>query len=222
VEERGTGFVLRTYPLTETSLIVHWLTREQGRLATVAKGARRPQSPFRGKLDLFFHADFAFARSRRSELHTLRELSLLQTYPALRRDLDRLRQAAYLSALIEASTETDTPLAAAYALFRSFLDLLAQKPAQPIFVHTFEIKWLNELGLLPEPASLPLTPGARQLMGKMHAFAWNNITCLLPSPGQLAEINRYLEHLLRQQLERVPRGRSEALTRVDSCPREIP
>jgi DNA repair protein RecO (recombination protein O) len=76
MDERAQGLVLRVYPLTETSLIVHWLTRDQGRLATVAKGARRPKSPFRGKLDLFYMADFSFGRSRRSELHTLREVSL--------------------------------------------------------------------------------------------------------------------------------------------------
>ena len=33
--------ILRTRPLTETSLIVHWLTRDFGRISTVAKGARR-------------------------------------------------------------------------------------------------------------------------------------------------------------------------------------
>ena len=38
---RTTGLVLRTRPLTETSLIVQWLTRDFGRVATVAKGARR-------------------------------------------------------------------------------------------------------------------------------------------------------------------------------------
>jgi recombinational DNA repair protein (RecF pathway) len=40
--ESATGLVLRIRPLTETSLIVHWLTPDLGRLATVAKGARRP------------------------------------------------------------------------------------------------------------------------------------------------------------------------------------
>ena len=81
--ETATGLVLRTRPLTETSLIVHWLTPGLGRLATVAKGARRPKSPFRGKLDLFYLADFSFSRSRRSELHTLREVSLRETHSAL-------------------------------------------------------------------------------------------------------------------------------------------
>ena len=69
----ATGLILRTRPLTETSLIVHWLTPDFGRMATAAKGAHRANSPFAGKLDLFYAADFSFSRSRRSDLHTLRE-----------------------------------------------------------------------------------------------------------------------------------------------------
>ena len=61
--ERATGVVLRTWPLTDTSLIVHWLTPSHGRLATAAKGAHRPKSPFRGKLDLFYAAQFSFTRT---------------------------------------------------------------------------------------------------------------------------------------------------------------
>ena len=72
MEERSQGIILRIRPLTESSLIVHWLAPESGRLSTVAKGAKRPKSPFRGKLDLFFAAEFSFHRSRRSDLHTLR------------------------------------------------------------------------------------------------------------------------------------------------------
>ena len=101
MDERATGLILRTRPLTETSLIVNWLTPEFGRLSTVAKGARRPKSPFRGKLDLFYLADFSFARSRRSDLHTLREVSLRELHPGLREDFGRLQQASYATALIE-------------------------------------------------------------------------------------------------------------------------
>ena len=80
MDERSIGVILRVRPLTETSLIVHWLTPDLGRVATVAKGARRPKSPFRGKLDLFYEADFSFQRSRRSELHNLREVVLRETH----------------------------------------------------------------------------------------------------------------------------------------------
>ena len=99
MEERATGLILRTRPLTDTSLIVLWLTPELGRVATVAKGARRANSPFRGKLDLFYLADFSFARSRRSDLHTLREIVLREPHEVLRRNLAVLRQAAYASML---------------------------------------------------------------------------------------------------------------------------
>src|SRR5437588_5781863 len=110
MDERAQGIVLRVYPLTETSLIVRWLTRELGRIATVAKGARRAKSPFRGKLDLFYLADFSFSRSRRSELHTLREVVLSETHSALREELAWFQQASYCAALAEQPTETETPL----------------------------------------------------------------------------------------------------------------
>src|SRR3954463_6728725 len=99
--ETARGVILRTRPLTETSLIVNWLTPDLGRISTVAKGARRPKSPFRGKLDLFYELDFSFQRRRRSELHTLREVSVRDMHPDLRRELAHLQQAAYAATLIE-------------------------------------------------------------------------------------------------------------------------
>ncbi|MGI8966741.1 MAG: DNA repair protein RecO, partial [Limisphaerales bacterium] len=50
-DERARGLIIRVRPLTETSFIICWLTPNFGRISTVAKGARRSKSPFRGKLD---------------------------------------------------------------------------------------------------------------------------------------------------------------------------
>src|SRR5271154_3974949 len=124
--ESAHGIILRTRLLTETSLIVHWLTPESGRIATVAKGARRAKSPFLGKLDLFYEADFAFARSRKTDLHTLREINLRETNKHLRDDILKLHRAAYAVALIEQVTETETPLPAVFNLLRDFLKLLGR------------------------------------------------------------------------------------------------
>jgi DNA repair protein RecO (recombination protein O) len=126
--ETAAGLVLRTRLLTETSLIVHWLTPTLGRLATVAKGARRPKSPFHGKLDLFYLADFSFSRSRRSELHTLREVSLRQTHGGLREELARLQQACYCAALVELATEMETPLGGVFELMMGLLGQLVAGP----------------------------------------------------------------------------------------------
>ena len=129
--ETATGLVFRTRLLTETSLIVQWLTPNFGRVATVAKGARRAKSPFRGKLDLFYLADLSFSRSPRSELHTLREVSLRETHSALRQDLALLRQASYCAALIERATETDTPLPHVFDLMLGLLRHILAHPPQP-------------------------------------------------------------------------------------------
>jgi DNA repair protein RecO (recombination protein O) len=47
------GFVLHTYPFRETSLVVEVFTRHHGRMALVARGARRPRSALRGQVQPF-------------------------------------------------------------------------------------------------------------------------------------------------------------------------
>lgn len=213
MDERTTGIILRTRPLTETSLIVHWLTGELGRLATVAKGARRANSPLRGKLDVFYRAEFSFARSRRSDLHTLREVALVETHPALRQDLQRLRQAAYCAALIEQTTETETPLTELFALFGAVLAHLGREPVSAKTVLAFETRLLSELGLGPDAAAEALTPGARQLLSRFATADWPALTPVRLSTAQEQELSGFLHGFLSYHLGRIPSGRLAALGR---------
>ena len=212
--ERCTGIVLRTRRLTDTSLIVHWLTAEFGRLATVAKGALRPKSPLRGKLDLFFKADFNFVRSRRSELHTLREVSVVDAHVALRQDLGWLHQASYCAAFIEQATETETPLPAVFELMNSLLDHLPRQPAQALTLFAFETKMLSELGLSPDFAKTSLTAGTTEILRRLAAIDWPGLPRLRLSPAQEMEINRFLHGFLIYHLGRLPKNRSGALGRI--------
>src|SRR5580765_1767973 len=188
MDERASGLILRVYPLTETSLIIHWLTREFGRIATVAKGARRIKSPFRGKLDLFYSAEFTFARSRRSELHNLREISLRETHSALRRDLTILQQASYCAALVEQATEKETPLPEVFELMDGLLRYLPNQPAQAQTVFSFELRLLDELGLAPDLAKSKLTEGARQLVKAFTREDWQTLSRFKVSELQLTEL----------------------------------
>jgi len=47
------AFILHTYPYRETSLIVEAFTEQYGRVAMIAKGAKRPRSEMRGVLQAF-------------------------------------------------------------------------------------------------------------------------------------------------------------------------
>jgi DNA repair protein RecO (recombination protein O) len=209
--ETAAGLIVRTRPLTETSLIVHWLTPDLGRLATVAKGARRPKSPFAGKLDLFYAADFSFQRSRRSELHTLREVVLKETHAALRRELGYLQQASYAAALIEQTTEMETPLPEIFSLMSGFLKHLPAQPPQPQTLFAFEIKLLSELGLQPDLEKDRLGPDIKQLLRVFLVSDWQALGRLKLSHSQVTELRHYLQGFLLHHIGRLPPTRNRLL-----------
>ncbi len=209
--ERAHGLILRTRLFTETSLIVNWLTAGFGRISTVAKGARRPKSPFRGRLDLFYEADFTFNRSRRSDLHTLSEVSPGHGHEILRRELGALRQVSYCAALIEQSTEKETPLPHAYELITGLLGHLQEKSLQPQTVFAFELKLLDDLGLKPDWRNTRLTPGARQIANVLLEQEWPAIARMRLSTGQISELGQFLHGFLIFHLGRIPRGRAPAI-----------
>jgi DNA repair protein RecO (recombination protein O) len=207
----ATGLILRTRPLTETSLIVHWLTPEFGRIATVAKGARRHKSPFLGKLDLFYLADFSFSRSRRSDLHPLLEVNLRETHGAIREDILKLQQAAYATNFIEQATETETPLPAVYELLREFLDCLCQQKTAAQLILAFELKLLLELGLEPNLSESNLAAGTKKIAGILAQEDWAAGLRLKLTTAQTTELRQFLHGFLIFHLGRLPKGRAAAL-----------
>ena len=65
-------YVLHTYPFKETSLVVELFSKQFGRVAAIAKGARRPRSAMRGMLQSFQMLSGAW--SGKNELKTLHSL----------------------------------------------------------------------------------------------------------------------------------------------------
>lgn len=191
MEERAHGIILRTRPLTETSLIVQWLTAEAGRISTVAKGARRNKSPFMGKLDLYYEAEFSFQRARKSSLHVLREVSLKSTRASLRTELAALEMAARAGRWIEKMTEEETPLAEVFELFRAFLDELAQGPVNQNLAIVFEVRLLELLGLGPELSGLK--SGSARALELLARMEWGTVRRVKLSAGQFEEIAGFLE-----------------------------
>jgi DNA repair protein RecO (recombination protein O) len=154
--EKAEGILIRKTLLTDTSLIVHWCTREHGILRTAAKGARRPGSPFAGKLDLFYTADFTWGRSKRGDLHTLRECSVSSYREGLQKDYLRLLAAAYFTALIELVAEGESPVPALYDLLRRGLDWLQANTPTRRAVLFFEREVAADLGIHGEEGVSPI------------------------------------------------------------------
>jgi DNA repair protein RecO (recombination protein O) len=209
--QSASGLILRIRPFTETSLVVQWLTPGAGRIATIAKGALRAKSAFRGKLDVFFLADFSFNRSQRSELHTLREVVPRETHPGLRQDLARLQQAAYAATLIEQATETETPIPEVYDLMVSTLQQALSFPSVALTIFAFELRFLELLGMGPAPADLALPLGTLELVKALQCKDWKFIARLQASADQIADLDRFLHDFILFHLGRVPKGRRAAI-----------
>jgi DNA repair protein RecO (recombination protein O) len=199
-EERASGIILRTRPLTETSLIVQWITAEAGRISTVAKGARRPKSAFIGKLDLYYEADFLFQRARKSSLHTLREVNLQTTRPNLRTDFVALEKAARAGRRIERTTEEDAPVPEAFELFKGFLDELARLPLEGSLLLAFEIKLLGVLGFAPALEGSSLAIGSRRVLEQLQTLDWAAVPRVKLSASQIYDIEAFLDQCYREAM----------------------
>lgn len=187
--ESGDGLVCRTRPLTESSLIVRWLTLEHGLISTVAKGARRNESPFRGKLDLGYRCRLAFARSRRSDLHTLREAVVSETHEGIRRDYERLAAYAYGVRLLEALLEPETPVPSVFELTLAFLGGVGESPDAARFTLFYELKLLQDQGLWDSGPARVMSPGTSAACGFAIARPLRDSVSLRLDAGQCAELH---------------------------------
>lgn len=94
-QERTEAVVLRGVDFSETSRIVTFLSPDRGRLACMAKGARRKKSPFMGLLDTFNRLELVYYWKDGRAVQPLGEGSLLDGYPGLKGDLDRVTYGAF-------------------------------------------------------------------------------------------------------------------------------
>lgn len=211
MDESASGIILRVRPLTETSLIVNWLTMEEGRISTVAKGARRPKSSFIGKLDLFYEADFSFQRSRRSELHLLKEVSLRETHARLRESLPLLNSAAYFAVLIEQGTERETPLADYYGLLRWGLSALLATSSHRRVIFAFELRFLQLAGFEPDLSGSRLPKESRELARGLAGADWNELRAMGSKDPAVRGVEALLRNAIGTALEKIPPQRERAL-----------
>lgn len=151
--EKSRGIIIRLTRLTDTSLIVGWCTEEHGLVKTVAKGARRPGSAFAGKLDLFFEAELVWVESRRSELHTLREVQVRDFREPLRKRYADTVAASYFGELLAHVVEAGHPVPELFDLLRRGLGYLAEKGADKRAVLHFEHELARLLGVAHQRAS---------------------------------------------------------------------
>ncbi|MEM7473450.1 MAG: DNA repair protein RecO [Planctomycetota bacterium] len=148
--EQCEAIVLRVYPWSETSCIATLFTREHGKIAALAKGARRPKSPFEAALDLLSICRVVFISKSSDSLDILTEAKLQRRFRMGSQDLLRLYCGYYVAELLDRFTEKGDKHSLLFDLAQDTLDRLEQEEFEPrALVLRFELQMLRCLGHLP-------------------------------------------------------------------------
>jgi len=141
------AFVLHRYDWSESSLILETLTRHHGRVALVARGAKRPSSNFRPVLLPLQPLHVAFGGD--AEIRALKSAEWLggQVMPTG----EALLSGYYLNELLLRLLARDDPHPALFDVYAATVQVLATDDPltlQPA-LRAFELLLLREIGLLP-------------------------------------------------------------------------
>ncbi|AVR99301.1 DNA repair protein RecO [Pseudoduganella armeniaca] len=137
------AFVLHSYPYKETSLIVELLTRDFGRVALIAKGAKRPHSQLRGVLQTF--QPLSAGWTGKNELRTLTDADWVGGMLPLEKTA--LLCGFYLNELLVKLLARDDAHPKLFDHYVATLNQLAHQESPPIVLRKFETALLKETGV---------------------------------------------------------------------------
>ena len=155
------AYVLHQYDWSESSLIVELFTRDAGRVAVAAKGAKRPTSNLRAVLMPFQCINVSFGRSARddaaSDIHNLRAAEWAGGSPMA--GAEALLAGFYLNELLLRLLARDDPHPALWDAYAATLPHLGGD-GEAAALRAFELIVLAETGHLPDVAHVTATQEA--------------------------------------------------------------
>jgi len=198
------GIVLRGFPFGEADRVVVLLSPNHGKVRAVAKGVRKTKSRFGGRLEPFTHVDLVLYEGR--NLDTITQVSVIEAYPVLRGDLDRVLAAGTMVEVVDAVTQEDESSIRAFLLLRQGLAALEAGPRHPDLVAAFLLKAAEVVGVAP---ALEECAGCGRVDGLVKfSFSAGGALCERDSvPGSVAlrpGLTTYLARLAEADLGALP------------------
>lgn len=146
---------IRAVDYSETSQIVTFFARSAGKISTIAKGSKRPKSPFGGPIEIFSCGNIVFSDTGADKLATLAEFEPIfdgQDGTGLQNDLFTLNCCFFAVELLGKLTEDYDPHPELFDIFLQFLrDVKAGENRHRILalLVLFQLAMLKEIGVQP-------------------------------------------------------------------------
>ena len=132
--KRQDAIILKSYDFKNTSKIIHILSSDSQRLSLVAKGARRTKSQFAGNIEPLNLTQLVYYIKPGKNLGSLKEASLLQSHPSLKKDLYRLNIGW---SLIWTGRKIPSPMDGLFGLEKRALSFLDRGFKEEVLVYFF-------------------------------------------------------------------------------------
>jgi DNA repair protein RecO (recombination protein O) len=150
--DKDIAICLRKVDFSETSQVVTFFTRDAGKLAALAKGAKRKKSSFDGPIEVFSYGDIVYSQTPTAKLATLTEFVQKPVFQYLSSSLMSLNSGLFAIELMDYFTEDYDPH---QNLFDSLIHFLtdvqtaADRSASMRLLIIFQLTLLNEFGIKP-------------------------------------------------------------------------
>jgi DNA repair protein RecO (recombination protein O) len=148
---KSEAVVLRSIRYGEGDRVLHLYTPHRGRVAAIAKGARKARSRFGGRLEPFFHLHLLLHEGR-GDLLTVAGAETVAAHPRLRERHACLDSAARACDAVARVFEAGDPNPAVFHLLCNQLALLDAQPGRAGRANqlAFRLKLLLAAGLVPQ------------------------------------------------------------------------
>ena len=168
------ALVLRRFDYGETSQTARLFTREHGRVGVLAKGVKRPNASLRGPLDLFALAEIDLRLRPRSGLHLLTRYRVVAGFAGLRKNLERLNGAFYVTEVLREGTRDRDPSPELFEATAATLSALEQATSAgaSLAVAWFELAYLEVAGFAPQWDTCSVCGRAAPRRGPVRFAPW--------------------------------------------------
>jgi len=143
------GVVLKTTPLRESDLLVVLYTITHGRVATVARGARKSQRRFAGALQLLVLGKYQLGRRPRGDLWGLDNAEVEREWTRLASDVFAVAHASYIAELVGALLPPEQPEPHVLDLIVALWESLAEGGPSPGALRSVELALFDVAGHRP-------------------------------------------------------------------------
>lgn len=142
------GIVIRTIDYGESNKIVTLFTREWGKVAAMAKGAKKPSSRLSAITQLFTYGHYLIQKSQ--GIGSMQQGEVIQTMRGIQEDIFATAYASYIAELTDRATEEKRPNPYLFELLLQTLHYMSEGLDLDILTYIYEMKMLNVLGLYPK------------------------------------------------------------------------